>query len=103
MAGAAFREVIAPFPRPAFLCHSNDSWSSVGRIIGAYGGPELMSAYPRGDRVSCVTIAYACSLPRESFDLEQQELVEVAWHDQEDTSALERHVWIDKALADALC
>lgn len=73
----------------------------VGGIIGAYGGPELASVYPNGDEVSYVTIAYACELPHQAFELEHQELIEVAWHDAGTISALPRHMWIDRVLRDA--
>ncbi|WP_167133421.1 NUDIX domain-containing protein [Paramicrobacterium chengjingii] len=74
---------------------------NVGRIIGAYGGPELMNTYPNGDHVSYVTIAYDCSLVYDSFDLEQQELIDVAWLDIDSIAGLARHAWIDRVLADA--
>ncbi|WP_431031390.1 NUDIX domain-containing protein [Plantibacter sp. RU18] len=73
----------------------------VGPIVGAYGGADLRSVYPNGDEVSYVTIAYACELPHAAFELEQAELIEVAWYDLSVISALPRHGWIDRVLRDA--
>lgn len=70
----------------------------VGPIVGAYGGPELAATLPNGDQVSYVTIAYECELPHDTFELEQQELIEVAWHDVHAITALPRHTWIDRVL-----
>ncbi|MBT2517172.1 NUDIX domain-containing protein [Streptomyces sp. ISL-90] len=75
---------------------------AVGQILGAYGGPELVSAYPNGDEVSYVTIAYECELPQQSFELEQEELIEVAWLDVRAILALPRHRWIDQVIHDAI-
>lgn len=74
----------------------------VGPIVGAYGGPELASTLPNQDRVSYVTIAYECEVPDEFFQLEQQELIEVAWHDLTTIVTLPRHTWIDRVLHDAM-
>lgn len=74
---------------------------SVGRIIGAYGGPDLATTYPNGDEVSYVTIAYECELPGADSQLEDDELLEVAWHSPETMKSLPRHPWIDRVLADA--
>lgn len=75
---------------------------SVGRVIGAYGGPDLVSAYPNGDRVSYVTVAYECSLPTSRLRLERQELLEVAWGTIDEIAERRRHAWIDRVLGDAL-
>jgi 8-oxo-dGTP pyrophosphatase MutT (NUDIX family) len=74
----------------------------VGRIVGAYGGPDLASTYPNGDQVSYVTVAYECKIPYASLDLERQELIEVAWHDLTTIETLPRHTWIDRVLNDVV-
>jgi 8-oxo-dGTP pyrophosphatase MutT (NUDIX family) len=74
----------------------------VGRIVGAYGGPDLASTYPNGDQVSYVTVAYECQIPYESLDLERQELIEVVWHDLTTIETLPRHTWIDRVLNDVV-
>jgi 8-oxo-dGTP pyrophosphatase MutT (NUDIX family) len=74
----------------------------LGAVVGAYGGPELASTLPNGDQVSYVTIAYECKVPDELFGLEQQELIEVAWHDLTTIVTLPRHIWIDRVLYDSV-
>lgn len=73
----------------------------VRRIIGAYGGLDLENTYPNGDQVGYVTVVYECELPHQSFELEQEELIEVAWHDMTTIATLSRHGWIDRVLRDA--
>jgi len=71
-------------------------------VVGAYGGPELASTLPNGDRVSYVTVAYECEVPDENFELEKQELIEVAWHDLATIVTLPRHTWIDRVIHDTV-
>ncbi len=73
----------------------------LGAVVGAYGGPELANILPNGDQVSYVTIAYECEVPEATFELEQRELIEVAWHDLPTIVNLPRHNWIDRVLHDA--
>ena len=73
----------------------------VSRVVGAYGGPDLAATYPNGDQVSYVTVAYKCELPYEPSELEQDELIEIAWHDRATIGQLPRHTWIDRVLDDA--
>lgn len=73
---------------------------TVGKIVGAYGGPSLEAVYPNGDRVAYVTIAYECSLPEDDTTVDIDELVEVAWFDAPAISTLPRHHWIDRIIHD---
>lgn len=73
---------------------------TVGRVIGAYGGPNLATTYPNGDEVSYVTTAYRCSLPSSEFKLEHNELIDVAWVERSAIDRLPRHEWIDRVLYD---
>ncbi|WP_236969043.1 NUDIX domain-containing protein [Microbacterium aurantiacum] len=75
--------------------------ATVEGIVGAYGGPPLEAAYPNGDRVGYVTIAYACSLSSDRFALERAELIETSWVELADLDALDRHEWIGQVLQDA--
>lgn len=70
-------------------------------VLGAYGGPDLISAYPNGDQVAYITIAYLCVLPREPLELEREELSEVGWFEPAEIENLPRHRWIDRVIADA--
>ena len=72
----------------------------VGPILGAYGGPDLTTTLPNNDKVSYVTIAYRCTLPRQTFALEHAELIEVQWFDRATIPTLDRHDWIDRVVAD---
>lgn len=76
---------------------------AVDRIIGAYGGPELVNTYPNGDEVAYVTVAYECHLPSDTqLVLEQDELIETAWMRADEIRGLPRHKWIDRVIAEAL-
>lgn len=74
---------------------------TVGKVVGAYGGPSLETIYPNGDRVGYVTVAYECSLSEPNTTLDSDELIEVAWFDARDISTLSRHHWIDRVLDDS--
>ncbi|PPF71009.1 DNA mismatch repair protein MutT [Clavibacter michiganensis] len=73
----------------------------VADIVGAYGGPALESAYPNGDRVGYVTIAYRCSLRSGSLSFDDEELLETRWVLRDEIHLLDRHSWIDQVVADA--
>lgn len=70
-------------------------------VLGAYGGPDLISAYPNGDQVAYITIAYLCVLPREQLELDREELSEVGWFEPAEIEDLPRHPWIDRVITDA--
>ena len=72
----------------------------VGPIVGAYGGPELSTTLPNGDRVSYVTVAYRCTLPHQHITLEHDELLETGWFNRDTIPALDRHFWIDRVIDD---
>jgi 8-oxo-dGTP pyrophosphatase MutT (NUDIX family) len=74
---------------------------AVGKILGAYGGLELSNTYPNGDAVSYVTIAYECAVSQDTFNLEEEELIEVAWLEERTIHTLPRHRWIDRVIRDA--
>jgi 8-oxo-dGTP pyrophosphatase MutT (NUDIX family) len=75
----------------------------VGRIIGAYGGADLVTEYPNGDRVSYVTTAFECELPPAAvFSFADDELLEAGWFSSADTALLPRQPWVDRILQDAV-
>ena len=62
---------------------------TVGDLVGAYGGPDLVIDYPNGDRVAYTTITFECVLPAGAeLILETEELVEVRWFKPSELSAL---------------
>ncbi|MDQ0647922.1 8-oxo-dGTP pyrophosphatase MutT (NUDIX family) [Microbacterium natoriense] len=74
----------------------------VGSIVGAYGGEDFVFAYPNGDRVSYITIAFLCAVPRGSrFTFTDDELSEARWFTRDEIATLPREVWIDRILDDA--
>jgi 8-oxo-dGTP pyrophosphatase MutT (NUDIX family) len=77
--------------------------AAVGRVIGTYGGPDLVVEYANGDRVSYVTTAYECELPPTAgLSFADDELVEAAWFTEAEIAVLPRHPWVDRILQDAL-
>lgn len=70
-------------------------------LIGAYGGEQLFSTYPNGDRVAYITVAFQCTVSDTSFTLEDAELLETRWCTQAEARTVRRHEWIDAVLADA--
>lgn len=77
--------------------------AAVGRIVGAYGGADLVTEYPNGDRVSYVTIAYECELPPTAeLSFADHELVEAGWFSEADAALLPTHPWVDRILQDAV-
>lgn len=77
--------------------------AAVRRVIGTYGGPDLVVDYPNGDRVSYVTTAYECELPPTAgLSFADDELVEAAWFSEAEIAVLPRHAWVDRILQDAV-
>lgn len=75
----------------------------VGRVIGSYGGPDLVAEYPNGDRVSYVTTAYECALPGSAeLSFTDDEIVEAGWFSDIEIAELPRHPWVDRILQDAV-
>ena len=74
---------------------------TVGHVVGAYGGPALVAAYPNGDSVAYVTTAFDCRPDSMVFDLEEDELLETPWFTRTEVRELHRHEWIDAVLDDA--
>jgi 8-oxo-dGTP pyrophosphatase MutT (NUDIX family) len=75
--------------------------STVGAVIDVYGGADLVTEYPNGDRVGYVTTAYFCVLAAPPMDLARDELSEVAWFPPDEIAGLRRFEWIDRVVADA--
>lgn len=76
---------------------------AVGRLIGAYGGDDLIIEYPNGDRVGYTTIAFECSIPAEAeIEFEDGELIEVAWFTAAEVAGLRREPAVDRMLHDAV-
>lgn len=74
----------------------------VGSLVGAYGGADFVLAYPNGDQVSYVTIAFLCAVPSGSqFMFEDEELSEARWFTRDEIATLPREVWVDRILDDA--
>ncbi len=70
-------------------------------IVGAYGGTLLEATYPDRDRVGCVTVAFACTLPESPLRLETSEILAVEWRTPAEIRDLPRDEWVDRVLADA--
>lgn len=74
----------------------------VGKVVGSYGGPDLVVEYANGDRVSYVTTAYECELPPTAeFSFPDGEVAEVRWFSDAEVSVLPRHPAVDRILQDA--
>lgn len=71
------------------------------QIVGAYGGPDLISTYPNGDEVAYVTIAYSCQLQDAALRLDRDEVLEVDWFRPAEIGDLPRHEWVDRVISDA--
>jgi 8-oxo-dGTP diphosphatase len=70
------------------------------RILGAYGGDDLVVTYPNGDRVAYVSTAYECELldePRPDHD----ELLELGWFTRDQMTSLALLPGAGMLLADA--
>ncbi|KJQ53138.1 NUDIX domain-containing protein [Microbacterium sp. SA39] len=75
----------------------------VRRIVGAYGGADLVTEYPNGDRVSYVTIAYECELPpMAEISFADHELVEARWFSEADAALIPTRPWVDRILQDVV-
>lgn len=75
---------------------------SVGRVIGAYGGDDLVMEYPNEDVVGYTTIAYECSLPSGAqLELVDGELSEAAWFTLDEAAELDTHRGVHRMLRDA--
>ncbi|WP_417554385.1 NUDIX domain-containing protein [Microbacterium sp.] len=59
----------------------------VARILGAYGGDDLVVTYPNGDRVAYVSTAYECELLYEPQP-DQDELLELGWFTRDEMAEL---------------
>ena len=76
--------------------------AAVGRVIGTYGGPDLVIDYANGDRVSYVTTAYECELPPTAeFSFPDGEIAEARWFSEAEISVLPRKSAVDRILRDA--
>lgn len=70
-------------------------------IVGAYGGAPMMVAYPNGDRVAYVTVAYDCRILDEARP-DQDELLELGWFERGAIFDLPRRSWIDRVITDCV-
>ncbi|MBO0980623.1 NUDIX domain-containing protein [Microbacterium sp. SD291] len=76
---------------------------AVGRVIGAYGGEDLVVEYANGDRVGYTTIAFECALPPGApIEFVDGELAEARWFTLAEIGSLPRHPGIDRMLRDAV-
>jgi len=72
----------------------------VGRIIGVYGGEDLVVTYPNGDRCAYVTTAYEVRLTTDVLSLEDDELREAAWFTLEEVAGLDLQRHASRILSD---
>ncbi|MBW8761846.1 MAG: DNA mismatch repair protein MutT [Microbacterium sp.] len=77
-------------------------WGTIGGAIEPGEEPADVFAYPNGDRVSYITIAFLCAVPRGSrFTFTDDELSEARWFTRDEIATLPREVWVDRILDDA--
>lgn len=75
---------------------------AVGRLVGAYGGEDLIVEYPNGDRVGYTTMAFECTIPATAeIVFVDGELIEVAWFTIPEMAGLRKDRAVDRMLHDA--
>lgn len=75
---------------------------AVGRLVGAYGGEDLIVEYSNGDRVGYTTMAFECAIPAGAeIVFVDGELVEVGWFTIPEIAGLQRESAVDRMLSDA--
>ncbi|GAT72803.1 hypothetical protein MHM582_1280 [Microbacterium sp. HM58-2] len=75
---------------------------SVGRVIGVYGGDDLVVEYPNEDVVGYTTIAFECFIPSGAQpEFLDGELSEAAWFTLDEVAELDTHRGVPRMLRDA--
>jgi 8-oxo-dGTP pyrophosphatase MutT (NUDIX family) len=76
--------------------------AEVAAAVGSYGGTDHTVTYENGDIVSYVTNAFVVRLTSPIGELEADEIAETAWFTLEQVAELDRPVWLDRVLRDAV-
>jgi ADP-ribose pyrophosphatase YjhB (NUDIX family) len=92
-------------PRDAVVREVREELGVESEVIGVldgYGGPELETVYPNGDRVSYVTTAFLVRLLAAPHAAEVEEVTDVGWFRPEEIADLElgKPAWMSQVLAD---
>jgi 8-oxo-dGTP pyrophosphatase MutT (NUDIX family) len=69
-------------------------------ILGVYGGPEFVVAYPNGDRTAYLMTVFECRLVSGTPQPDRQEIVEIEYFSWDDLVALPLSRWARVVLPD---
>jgi 8-oxo-dGTP pyrophosphatase MutT (NUDIX family) len=83
-----------------------EMWEETGltvvpvRILGVYGGPEFVVAYPNGDRTAYVMTVFECQPVAGAPQPDGREILEIGYFSREDLAALPLSRWARAVLPD---
>lgn len=83
-----------------------EMWEETGltvapvRILGVYGGPEFVVAYPNGDRTAYVMTVFECRPVSGTPQPDRQETLEIGYFSRDDLAALPLSRWARVVLPD---
>jgi 8-oxo-dGTP pyrophosphatase MutT (NUDIX family) len=83
-----------------------EMWEETGltvapvRILGVYGGPEFVVAYPSGDRTAYVMTVFECQTVSGTPQPDRQETLEIGYFSRDDLAALPLSRWARIVLPD---
>ena len=72
------------------------------RILGVYGGPEFVVAYPNGDQTAYVMTVFECRPLSGTPQPDRQEILEVGYFSRDDLAVLPLSRWARVVLPDVL-
>ena len=80
-----------------------EMWEETGlavapvRILGVYGGPEFVVAYPNGDRTAYVMTVFECRPLSGTPQPDRQEILEIGYFSRDDLAVLPLSRWARKS------
>ena len=83
-----------------------EMWEETGltvapvRILGVYGGPEFVVAYPNGDRTAYVMTVFECRPLSGTPQPDRQETLEIGYFSRDDLAVLPLSRWARVVLPD---
>ena len=97
--------IIEPDESPADAA-VREMWEETGltvapvRILGVYGGPEFVVAYPNGDRTAYVMTVFECRPLSGTPQPDRQETLEIGYFSRDDLAVLPLSRWARVVLPD---
>jgi 8-oxo-dGTP pyrophosphatase MutT (NUDIX family) len=94
---------IEPHERPADAV-VREAWEETGlrvkpiRLIGIFGGPELLVKYPNGDQITYTTAVFECTFHDRPPLALDGEIAEFRWISRDDLPCLDVPVWVSQVL-----